>query len=258
MIKAKKLMNRLDNSIYHFIHEKYHAILLLRRWSDAESVGLNGQLHRKRIFRDLVNACAFEAIVETGTFKGDSAAYMAQTANLPVYTSEVNARFSLLARVRLRSVPEVNFFVGDSRKFLRLLPIILKDRSKRLFFYLDAHWYDDLPLEGELDIIARDWEQFVIMIDDFQVPGDEGYGYDSYSDDQTLTFGRFANVFRRHCLIPFFPTLPSGEETGIKRGCVVLAREANVVEILGQISSIRRKDVCLINGPEGGISASDR
>ena len=239
-------MNKLDNSIYRFVQDKYRAILLLRRWSDAESVGLNGQMHRKRIFCDLVTACAFDAIVETGTFKGDSAAYMAQTANLPVYTSEVNPRFSLLARVRLRSVPKVNFFLGDSRNFLQRLPAVLGDRSKRLFFYLDAHWYADLPLGGELDVIAKDWEQFVIMIDDFQVPGDEGYGYDSYGENQALTFGRFANVFRQHCLIPFFPTLPSREQTGIKRGCVVLAREQRMVEILGQISSLCRKDLCLI------------
>src|SRR3974390_2698778 len=123
----------MANSLYRFIYNKYRSALLFRRWRDAESVGLNGQQHRKQIFRDLVNMCAFDAIVETGTFKGDSAAYMAQTANLPVYTSEVNARFSFLARVRLRSVPNVKFFVGDSRKFLQHLPAVLKGRAKRLF-----------------------------------------------------------------------------------------------------------------------------
>jgi hypothetical protein len=216
-------------------------------------------MNRKRIFCDLVGACAFGAIVETGTFKGDSAAYMAQTANLPVYTSEVNARFSLLARVRLRSVPRVNFFLGDSRKFLLRLPAVLKDRSKRLFFYLDAHWYADLPLKGELDIIAKDWEQFVIMIDDFQVPGDEGYGYDSYDEGQTLTFERFADVFRQHRLVPFFPNLPSREETGVKRGCVVLAREPEMVEILARIPSLCRKEDCfIIKGQKCDTVASDR
>ena len=218
-------------------------------------VGLNGQKHRKKIFRELVNACAFDAIVETGTFKGDSAGYMAQTADLPVYTTEVNARFSLLARIRLRSVPGVNFFLGDSRKFLQRLPTILNDRSKRLFFYLDAHWYADLPLEGELDIIAKDWEWFVIMIDDFQVPGDEGYGYDSYGEGQTLTFERFAGVFRQHRLVPFFPNLPSRQETGIKRGCAVLAREPEMVEILARIPSLCRKEVCLIKEPNGDVVA---
>lgn len=236
----------MPNSLYSFVVSKYGSVSLLRRWSDSELVGLNGQRHRKQIFRDLINSCAFEAIVETGTFKGDSAAYMAQTANLPVYTSEVNVRFSLLARVRLRSVPGVNFFLGDSRKFLQRLPAILNDRSKRLFFYLDAHWYADLPLEGELTIIAKDWQQFVIMIDDFQVPGDEGYGYDSYGKNQTLTLGRFASVFQEHRLVPFFPNLPSREETGIKRGCVILARETEMIQILARISSLCRKEISLI------------
>jgi hypothetical protein len=237
----------MDKSIYRFIHHKYRSILLLRKWSDSETVGLNGQRHRKQIFRDLVTACAFDAIVETGTFKGDSAAYMAQTANLPVYTSEVNPRFSLLARIRLRSVSGVRFFYGDSRKFLQRLPAILKSRTKRLFFYLDAHWYADLPLEGELNIISRDWQSFVIMIDDFQVPDDEGYGYDSYGN-QALTFERFYNIFSKHRLIPFCPNLASGEETGIRRGCVVLTRENEMVDILAHIPSLYRKGDATIEG----------
>ena len=239
-------MNRIDKSIYRFIHHKCRSIVLLRRWSDAEAVGLNGQRHRKQIFRDLVNACAFDAIVETGTFKGDSAAYMATTANLPVYTSEVNPRFSLLARIRLRSLSAVHFFRGDSREFLQRLPIILEDRRRRLFFYLDAHWYADLPLEGELDIISQGWQSFVIMIDDFQVPGDEGYGYDSYGENQPLTLKRFSGVFQRHRLVPFFPNLASGEETGIRRGCVVLAREKELVDILRHLPSLRKVDMSSI------------
>jgi hypothetical protein len=241
----------MASSLTQFINSKYQSALLLRRWSDAESVGLNGQGHRKQIFRELVKTCAFDAIIETGTFKGDSAAYMAQTAKLPVYTSEVNARFSFLARVRLRSVPNVKFFVGDSRKFLQHLPAVLRGRAKRLFFYLDAHWYADLPLEGELDIIANNWRGFVIMIDDFQVPGDDGYGYDSYGDNQALTFERFSKVFVKHALVPFCPDLPSVEETGFKRGCVVLTREKEMVEKLAQISSLCRKGISLVERQEG-------
>jgi len=241
-------MNRTNNSIYHFVHDKYRSVPLLRKWVNSESVGLNGQKHRKRIFCDLVNACAFDAIVETGTFKGDSAAYMAQTANLPVYTSELNARFSLLARIRLRAVPKVKFFIGDSRKLLERLLTVLNDPTKRLFFYLDAHWYADLPLEGELDIISKDWRNFVIMIDDFQVPGDDGYGYDSYGAEKTLSFDRFSNIFQKHGLVSFFPSSSSSEETGIKRGCVVLARERKMIEILSGIPSLCRKEASLIEG----------
>jgi|GEM_PF-1431185 len=235
-------MNRAGNSIYHFVHNKCRSVLLLRKWVNSEAVGLNGQKHRKRIFCDLVNACAFDAIVETGTFKGDSAAYMAQTASLPVYTSELSARFTILARIRLRAVPNIKFFTGDSREFLKRLPTVLNDRAKRLFLYLDAHWYADLPLEGELDIICQDWRNFVIMIDDFQVPGDEGYGYDSYDAEKTLSFDRFSHVFQKLGLVSFFPNSPSSEETGVKRGCVVLARERQMIEILSRIPSLCREE----------------
>jgi prepilin-type processing-associated H-X9-DG protein len=53
--------------------------------------------------------------------------------------------------------------------------------NKTTFLYLDGHWYADLPLQEEIDLIAANWNGFCILIDDFRAPGDEGYGYDFYS-----------------------------------------------------------------------------
>jgi hypothetical protein len=49
-----------------------------------------------------------------------------------------------------------------------------------VFFYLDAHWYDDVLAE-EFDLIAEHWARYVVMIDDFVVPHDPGYEYDTYA-----------------------------------------------------------------------------
>ena len=208
-------------------------------WIDSERVGFNGQKHRKQIFQDLLNAFNFDAILETGTWIGETTGYMANTSNLPVQTCELNDRLSSLAKMRLQDHPNITFSVNDSRGFLK--DIAKTDVvSKRVFFYLDAHGDKDLPLKGELEIICSSWKEFVIMIDDFQVPGDDGYGYDSYEKDNSLSLKVFSRVFSDNGLVPYFPFLSSSDETGAKRGSVILARDGKFCETLDRIQSLRR------------------
>jgi len=168
---------------------------------------------------------------------------MAKISNLPVYTCELKKQFNSLAKLRLKDIPNITFALSDSRVFLRSLSAINTLKIKMPFIYLDAHWYEEeLPLQEELDIIYNGWKDFVIMIDDFQVLGDDGYGYDSYGKRKTLSLGVFSDVLSRYELIPFFPALSSGEETGFKRGCVVLARKGNFSKTLSSIRSLCRKN----------------
>ena len=59
------------------------------------------------------------------------------------------------------------------------------------------------------------------MIDDFEVPGDPGYGFDDYGPGKRLTAQYLPDEdlagWRR-----FYPSLPSSEETGARRGSCVL------------------------------------
>jgi hypothetical protein len=55
-----------------------------------------------------------------------------------------------------------------------------------VFFHLDAHWEGDLPLQEEIEIILGRFPNFLIMIDDFRVPGDSGYGFDDYGRGKML------------------------------------------------------------------------
>jgi hypothetical protein len=191
----------------------------------SEDFALNGQRHRQQIFDQLLSTFPFEAIVETGTFTGNTAGYMARKTNLPVYTVERNPRFHTIAKTRLKDFQNITFALGDSRTCLSKFAGN-GVAGKNTFFYLDAHWNEDLPLAEEIEIIGKNWKRFVIMIDDFQVPGDNGYGYD---DDygwwgRGLDMRSFAGVFSRCGLTPFFPAAPSASETGAKRGCVVLVK----------------------------------
>lgn len=183
--------------------------------------GLNGQVARRRLVRDLFDRFRFAIAVETGTHFGTTTGYFACEYDVPVHTCEVTPRYFHAARQLLRELSDVHVHRLDSRALLRELAADGQTASLRTFFYLDAHWYDDLPLAEELDLIATHWTEWVVVVDDFQVPYDAGYGYDEYGGGLSLTLDYIAPVLQRHGLGAFFPALPSAQETGARRGCLV-------------------------------------
>jgi len=199
----------------------------------------NGQIGRQRIFEKIVGPRRFDRIVETGTFIGNTAGWMNHVTGLPVHSSEINRQFHLLARKRLATRKDIHLELGDSVDCLRRVansPLA----GECVFFYLDAHWYDSLPLADELRLIAGHWRDFVVMVDDFEVPGDDGYGFDDYGFRRSLTIGCFGKVFRELELLAYSPALPSAQETGARSGCVVLAKKgSNAVKELDAISLLK-------------------
>ena len=77
------------------------------------------------------------------------------------------------------------------------------------------------------------------MIDDFQVVGDPGYGFDDYGETGRLTLDYLAPL-AGHGFSIFYPSIPSSEESGMKRGSVVLAVGPSVVAAVDSIGSLRR------------------
>ena len=179
----------------------------------------NGQCFRQLIFLDLLRACHFEAIVETGTFRGSTTLFLCHNSRgLPVHSSEINLRFFQIARRRLRAWPNLHLYNLNSRTFLSQLRM---PRESRIFFYLDAHWREDLPLADETEFIIRNFNTFIIMIDDFEVPGDSGYAYDDYGPGKRLSLRDFP--FHKDSRISAYsPSRPASQESGIRRGCIVL------------------------------------
>lgn len=206
---------------------------------DSDDVGFNGQRIRKAIFNELCSFISFEAIVETGTHTGNTSGYMAKKTALPIYSCESNRVLSALAKTRLSGIENVNCYAMDSREFLDSLAN--SDIShKRIFIYLDAHCHDDLPLKQEIEIICRIWEEFVIMIDDFQVPGDAGYGFDTYAGNQSLSIKKYLSVISQNELVPFFPAKSSSEETGAKRGSLILTRRGDLAEKISRSNLLKK------------------
>lgn len=196
--------------------EYYRHPELLDHWGGP----FNGQCFRQIAYLDLALVCNFEAIVETGAFRGSTTLFLARNSGgAPVYSCENSARYFEFAKLRLRGVPNLCLFKSDSRKFIRELNI---PRHARTFFYLDAHWGVNLPLREELDLIIGSFEHFVIMIDDFEVPNESGYGFDDYGTGKRLSLRDFP-LHRDSRIACYVPSKPSSEESGLRRGAIVLA-----------------------------------
>lgn len=215
---------------------------LLGRRKGPLASPFNGQEVRQDLFRHLLQACRPAAVIETGTYLGSSTDFMAECSRLPVYSVEADARSYGFAKMRLRKYDNVKLSLGDSRKFIT--KFIEVEASKYaghpLLFYLDAHWGDDLPLYEEIAKIFSSCLQAIVMIDDFQVPDDDGYGYDDYGVGQTLTTKYIAPIVSQFELAEFYPRTPSAVETGLRRGCVVVARNPTLIDALEGILLLRR------------------
>jgi len=191
----------------------------------------NDQKGRQKIWLAIIQRLEFSAVVETGTFRGTTSLFFAESG-LPVYTVEVSPRYYECASMRLRRYrSRIHISEGDSRTYLTRLAKDASFPKSSVFFYLDAHWREDLPLREEVTIIFKNWNNSVAMIDDFCVPGTD-YGYDDYSPRKQLTLQYLQPVLQELRLIPFFPSFGPEHETGKKRGCIVLCREDRIADRL--------------------------
>ena len=199
----------------------------------------NGQQFRQRIFFDLLRHFAIKAIVETGTYRGTTTALFAETA-LPVYSVESHPRLYSFSRMRFRHQrSNIHLYNNDSRAFLAMISNNATVPKEDVFFYLDAHWQDDLPLREELEVIFTNWTRPIVMIDDFQVP-DSDYSFDDYGSGKTLNLDYLQPAIAAHNIAVFFPAVNAVEETGVKRGCVVLCPQETAMDIEKSISTLLR------------------
>jgi predicted O-methyltransferase YrrM len=119
-----------------------------------------------------------DAVIETGTFLGLTTRFLAKSG-LPVYSAEIKPEYYHIAKLNVRQHPNVNLVCGDSVDMLEHLSRN-GDSIRRPFAYLDAHWWDQLPLSDEVSLVLDRWSDALLLIEDCRVPGDPGYQYDIY------------------------------------------------------------------------------
>lgn len=208
-------------------------------WRETWGGSFNGQAFRQRLFAELCSRVAFAAIIETGTFRGATTAYFRQITGVPVHSFESMPRYHGFARARLWRARDVHLHCGDSRAGIAALAASRARPRDPVFFYLDAHWEGDLPLREELDLAFTHWGQAVAMVDDIAVPDDPGYAFDDYGPGKALTLAYLGPRAAPPTAI-WFPACVSGAETGARRGCVVLARDAEIIRRIDLVRTLRR------------------
>lgn len=198
---------------------------------------LNDQAFRRLIVEGVISACGLRGVIETGSHLGTTTEFFALSGVESVWTVEYVPRFYWYTVLRLLKHRDVHVVRGDSRKALTRLAQRKDVTSTPTLFYLDAHWGADLPLAEEIRIIANHWQYWVAIIDDFKVPGDSGYGFDSYGIESTLD-AAYCDRIGIEGLRLYYPALESRFESGRRRGCVAMTNVASVVEKLDRLPAL--------------------
>jgi hypothetical protein len=118
-------------------------------------------------------------------------------------------------------------------------------------FYLDSHWERYLPLREEIELIFNNYSNALAIIDDFEVPDDPGYGFDKYSDEDQLTEAYLAKARVPKPLMYRYPSTKSSDETGARRGWVVVTDNLKIADELDRLSLLRKAPKQDNNKPEG-------
>ena len=219
---------------------------LLNR-SGRVAPAFNGQSRRQELILDLFDRLEPTCIIETGTFRGATTEALSELTDGQVHTIEAFPRFYYFSKWRLGKAKNVHLHLGDSADVLRRLATGSQHLLSRALIYLDAHSSelqgvadvaDELPLSRELTVIADNWSESVLLIDDFQVADDPGYGFDHYeSGNLDLAYLQRAGMLDRFAL--FYPAAASSEESGARRGSLIMATRDKAEELVARSGLLR-------------------
>ncbi len=217
-----------------------HLAARLDNWRSRDHAypAMNGQIARLEFTREIILRCRIARIIETGTYRANTTRWFAQFG-LPVVTSEIVPRLAELGKLRLRTFPNVEVRASDSVAVLRSLATEPIDRSAPTLFYLDAHWFKSLPLREEVELAVAHFTEAVLIIDDFAVPDDPGYGFDNYGPGKALNLDYLSRVNTPPLMI-YFPVATSSQETGARRGSAILTANTEMAAILDGLPLLRR------------------
>jgi hypothetical protein len=153
-----------------------------RRWQESsERHGPAPHRLKVRTLRDYARRYGLRALIETGTYYGDTIWRVRRDFDR-IVSIEIDPRLSAKARDRFRSQPHLEFVVGDSGVKLRE---VLTTVTQPSLFWLDGHYSGEITSRGELDSpIEQELEHIwrhpvrrhVILIDDaHEFVGQGGY-----------------------------------------------------------------------------------
>ena len=171
----------LSAPLAYLLLDHIEPYLYMDNWS---SLPFNGQSRRMRVISDISQKLNVGAVIETGTYLGSTTPYLASIFSCKTFTVEIDPFYFERARRRFRQNHknlDIDIKLGDSAvKIEELLGLI--DTNQLIFAYLDAHWLDAIPTRKEIQALLNWGGDWIAVVDDFKVPGDSGYKFDSYGE----------------------------------------------------------------------------
>lgn len=143
-------------------------------------LAFNGAPELGALFVYLKRTYDIDIAIETGTFQGNTTSFFAHLFD-QVHTIEIIPSSQQVVKEKFSLFPNVHCHLGNSDDVLKELLLIMDD--KPILFYLDAHWGNYWPLNNELAAICKThFDNCIIVIDDFQVPGRPDIPFDQYEN----------------------------------------------------------------------------
>jgi hypothetical protein len=203
----------------------------------------NGQA--RRLYN--VNSIAFmlkpSYAIETGTYYATSTfVFLGIPSVKKTFSIESNPLFFEISRERYRREivsGQLEVILGDSKIEITKILEHINGESEVILCYLDAHWQGDIPTLYEIQALCEWGGNWVGIIDDFQVPHDDGYGYDQYSG--AIVGPSLLNDKKE--IVKLAPREKSTNETGARRGTAYILggidRESNAKLLLEELELTR-------------------
>ena len=155
-----------------------------------------------------------------------------QPIEYPVFADVRNSRYHVhsvdIDEYSFRNAHEIfktnvniSLHCGSSQMFLAslLAPELERGRTNSYLFFLDAHWGKYWPLRDELAVIRR-LDKYVVVIDDFMVPGKSNsahphgpFGFDIYKG-RILNWAYMCDIFVNDRVRVFYPSRPNRDGRG--------------------------------------------
>ena len=168
------------------------------------------------VMRDLLAQTRPARIVETGTHMGWTADWFArELPSTPLHTVELDPDYHRLSKENLAEHANVECHLGSSPEFLAsTFPWLLCDLT---FFWLDAHWWQPVPLREECRIISENLDRYVVVVDDFECrdPDFEGDGGEATFGFKMCNLAYVAEWLGPRCWRPNYPAKPGAKGYGI-------------------------------------------
>jgi hypothetical protein len=116
-------------------------------------------IFKRRTLRNYLRRYNLRTFVETGTYLGETIAYMLPYCDR-LFSIELQDRLFVAASKRFRHSPQVQVFQGDSRV---RLPEILTHVDTPALFWLDGHFAAGTTVAGEVACPALDELELVLL-----------------------------------------------------------------------------------------------